>query len=107
LLERFGIFVTCQIGGDVPYLIKSCTVENTSMIGTDILHRLRGVRDRRSIAAAGSGELGASLSYQMLQRSHREKERNMTTASLERTKVSILPSAFADINIHKSRSVYF
>jgi hypothetical protein len=28
----------------------------------------------------------------------------MTTASLERTKVSILPSAFANINIHKSRS---
>jgi predicted acetyltransferase len=31
----------------------------------------------------------------------------MTTASSERTKVSILQSAFADINIGKSRSVYF
>jgi hypothetical protein len=41
------------------------------------------------------------------QRSHYEKERNMTTASLEMTKVSILRSAFADTNMHKSRSVYF
>jgi predicted TIM-barrel fold metal-dependent hydrolase len=38
LLERCGIFVTCQIGDDVPYLIKSCMGENTLMIGTDYGH---------------------------------------------------------------------
>ena len=38
LLERSGIFVTCQIGDDVPYLIKSCMGENTLMIGTDYGH---------------------------------------------------------------------
>ena len=38
LLERWGIFVTCQIGDDVPYLIKSCMGENTLMIGTDYGH---------------------------------------------------------------------
>src|SRR6266478_6611898 len=37
-LERSGIFVTCQIGDDVPYLIKSCMGENTLMIGTDYGH---------------------------------------------------------------------
>ena len=37
-LERCGIFVTCQIGDDVPYLIKSCMGENTLMIGTDYGH---------------------------------------------------------------------
>ena len=30
--------VTCQIGDDVPYLIKSCMGENTLMIGTDYGH---------------------------------------------------------------------
>jgi predicted TIM-barrel fold metal-dependent hydrolase len=38
LLERCGIFVTCQIGDDVPYLIKTCMGENTLMIGTDYGH---------------------------------------------------------------------
>ena len=38
LLEQSGIFVTCQIGDDVPYLIKSCMGENTLMIGTDYGH---------------------------------------------------------------------
>ena len=38
LLERCGIFVTCQIGDDLPYLIKSCMGENTLMIGTDYGH---------------------------------------------------------------------
>ena len=38
ILERSGIFVTCQIGDDVPYLIKSCMGENTLMIGTDYGH---------------------------------------------------------------------
>jgi len=38
LLERNGIFVTCQIGDDVPYLIKTCMGENTLMIGTDYGH---------------------------------------------------------------------
>jgi predicted TIM-barrel fold metal-dependent hydrolase len=38
LVERYGIFVTCQIGDDVPYLIKSCMGENTLMIGTDYGH---------------------------------------------------------------------
>jgi hypothetical protein len=38
LLERCGIFVTCQIGDDVPYLIQSCMGENTLMIGTDFGH---------------------------------------------------------------------
>ena len=38
LLERCGIFVTCQIGDDVPYLIKSCIGENTLVIGTDYGH---------------------------------------------------------------------
>jgi hypothetical protein len=38
LLERCGIFVTCQIGDDVPYLIESCMGENTLMIGTDYGH---------------------------------------------------------------------
>jgi hypothetical protein len=38
LLERCGIFVTCQIGDDVPYLIKGCMGENTLMIGTDYGH---------------------------------------------------------------------
>ncbi|MDH3442572.1 MAG: amidohydrolase, partial [Deltaproteobacteria bacterium] len=38
LLERYNIFVTCQIGDDVPYLIKSCMGENTLMIGTDYGH---------------------------------------------------------------------
>jgi hypothetical protein len=37
-LERSGIFVTCQIGDDVPYLIQSCMGENTLMIGTDYGH---------------------------------------------------------------------
>jgi uncharacterized protein len=37
-LERSGVFVTCQIGDDVPYLIKSCMGENTLMIGTDYGH---------------------------------------------------------------------
>ena len=37
-LERSGIFVTCQIGDDVPYLIKNCMGENTLMIGTDYGH---------------------------------------------------------------------
>jgi hypothetical protein len=38
LLERCGIFVTCQIGDDVPYLVKSCMGENSLMIGTDYGH---------------------------------------------------------------------
>jgi predicted TIM-barrel fold metal-dependent hydrolase len=38
LLERCSIFVTCQIGDDVPYLIKRCMGENTLMIGTDYGH---------------------------------------------------------------------
>jgi predicted TIM-barrel fold metal-dependent hydrolase len=38
LLERCNLFVTCQIGDDVPYLIKSCMGENTLMIGTDYGH---------------------------------------------------------------------
>ena len=38
ILERSGVFVTCQIGDDVPYLIKSCMGENTLMIGTDYGH---------------------------------------------------------------------
>jgi predicted TIM-barrel fold metal-dependent hydrolase len=38
LSERCRIFVTCQIGDDVPYLIKSCMGENTLMIGTDYGH---------------------------------------------------------------------
>ncbi len=38
LLQRSGVFVTCQIGDDVPYLIKSCMGENTLMIGTDYGH---------------------------------------------------------------------
>ncbi len=38
LLERCNIFVTCQIGDDVPYLIQSCMGENTLMIGTDYGH---------------------------------------------------------------------
>ncbi len=38
LLERYGIFVTCQIGDDIAYLIKSCMGENTLMIGTDYGH---------------------------------------------------------------------
>jgi predicted TIM-barrel fold metal-dependent hydrolase len=38
LLERHNIFVTCQIGDDVPYLIKTCMGENTLMIGTDYGH---------------------------------------------------------------------
>jgi hypothetical protein len=37
-LEKSGIFVTCQIGDDVPYLIKNCMGENTLMIGTDYGH---------------------------------------------------------------------
>ena len=38
LVERCGIFVTCQISDDVPYLIESCMGENTLMIGTDYGH---------------------------------------------------------------------
>ena len=38
LLEKSGIFVTCQIGDDVQYLIKTCMGENTLMIGTDYGH---------------------------------------------------------------------
>lgn len=38
LLERSGVFVTCQIGDDVPYLISTCMGENTLMIGTDYGH---------------------------------------------------------------------
>jgi hypothetical protein len=57
--------------------------------------------------AAGSADLGTSLPRQVLQPSHCDRERNMTTASLNRTKVSILLSAFADINIDQSHSVYF
>jgi hypothetical protein len=45
-----------------------------------------------------SGKLGASLSCQVLQPGHCE---------LDRAQVLILHSAVANINIHKSRSVYF
>lgn len=38
LLEEYGIYVTCQIGDDVPYLIKNHTGENSLMIGTDYGH---------------------------------------------------------------------
>lgn len=38
LMEQCRIYVTCQIGDDVPYLIKSCAGENTLMIGTDYGH---------------------------------------------------------------------
>jgi hypothetical protein len=72
-----------------------------------ILHWLRDLRDCCAVVADESGELGASLSCQVLQPSHCDKELSMTTASLDRTKVSILRSAFADTNIDKSRSVYF
>jgi predicted TIM-barrel fold metal-dependent hydrolase len=60
LLERSGIFVTCQIGDDVPYLIKSCMGENTLMIGTDYGHAdsstelgaLKTLKDSGGITAA-------------------------------------------------------
>jgi hypothetical protein len=48
-----------------------------------ILHWLRGVRDRSAVVADESGKLGASLSCQVLQPSHCDKERSMTTASSE------------------------
>ena len=38
LLERCGIFVTCQIGDDVPYLINKCMGKNKLMLGTDYCH---------------------------------------------------------------------
>ena len=38
LLEEYRIYVTCQIGDDVPYLISNCAGENTLMIGTDYGH---------------------------------------------------------------------
>jgi predicted TIM-barrel fold metal-dependent hydrolase len=38
LMEEYRLYVTCQIGDDVPYLIKSHTGENTMMIGTDYGH---------------------------------------------------------------------
>jgi hypothetical protein len=72
-----------------------------------ILHWLRDVRDCRAAVAAGSAELGTSLSCQVLQQNHSEKEQIVSTAFLERTKVSTLPFAFADINIDESRFVYF
>ena len=50
LLERCGVFVTCQIGDDVPYLIRTGMGENTLMIGTDYGH------------ADSSTELGALTS---------------------------------------------
>lgn len=37
LMEDYGVYVTCQIGDDVPYLMKY-TGENTLMIGTDYGH---------------------------------------------------------------------
>jgi uncharacterized protein len=38
LLEEYRIYVTCQVGDDVPYLIKNHTGENTVLIGTDYGH---------------------------------------------------------------------
>jgi len=37
LMEEYGLFVTCQIGDDVPYLMRY-TGETTLMIGTDYGH---------------------------------------------------------------------
>jgi uncharacterized protein len=38
LLKQHGLFVTCQIGDDVPYLIERCAAQNVLMIGTDYGH---------------------------------------------------------------------
>jgi predicted TIM-barrel fold metal-dependent hydrolase len=38
LMEEYRIYVTCQVGDDVPYLVRNHTGENTLMIGTDYGH---------------------------------------------------------------------
>ena len=38
LMEEYRIYVTCQIGDDVPYLIRNHSGEGTMMIGTDYGH---------------------------------------------------------------------
>ncbi len=81
LMEEYRLYVTCQVGDDVPYILNY-SGENTLMIGTDYGH------------ADSSTELEALT---------RLKETGGITAGIHRKIVDDNPRAFYGLDNHNSR----